>query len=77
MPIAGLDGCPSVSDVDWCLPTDLKDFTFVTKPVQRVTAMLFRSNLGCCVKWDLVIVGLPISVAQAKAEHVVNVGDVL
>jgi polysaccharide export outer membrane protein len=57
--------------------------------VQRATAMpnpalrnrsyidVFGSNLGRCVKWSLVAVGLTISVTQAKAEYVVNVGDVL
>ncbi len=35
------------------------------------------SNLGRCIKWGLVAVGLTISVTQAKAEYRVNVGDVL
>ena len=37
----------------------------------------FGSNLGRCIKWGLVAVGLTISVTQAKAEYRVNVGDVL
>jgi polysaccharide export outer membrane protein len=35
------------------------------------------SSLGPCFKWGVVAVGLTISVTQAKAEYVVNVGDVL
>ncbi len=38
---------------------------------------VFGSNLGRCIKWGLVAVGLTISVTQAKAEYRVNVGDVL
>src|SRR5215472_11789700 len=64
-------------------------FHLVTTPVQRVAAMpnstlrnrpyidVFGSNLGRCVKWGLVAVGLAISVTQAKAEYLLNVGDVL
>jgi polysaccharide biosynthesis/export protein len=37
---------------------------------------VFGSNLGRCIKWGLVAVGLTIS-TQAKAEYRVNVGDVL
>jgi polysaccharide export outer membrane protein len=37
---------------------------------------VFGSNLGRCIKWSLVAVGLTIS-TQAKAEYRVNVGDVL
>jgi polysaccharide export outer membrane protein len=37
----------------------------------------FGNNLGRCVKWGLVAVGLTISVPQAKAEYRVTVGDVL
>jgi polysaccharide export outer membrane protein len=85
-----MDGCPSVSDVDVLVsPTDLKDFTLVTASVQRVAAMpnstlrncfqikVYGSNLCRCIKWGLVAVGLMISVTQAKAEYIVNVGDVL
>src|SRR4051794_12364608 len=35
------------------------------------------ANLGVCIKWGLVAVGLTISVTQAKAEYRVDVGDVL
>ena len=61
----------------------------MTTSVQRVAAMpnstlrncfhvdVFGSNLGRCIKWGLVAVGLTISVTQAKAEYRVNVGDVL
>jgi polysaccharide biosynthesis/export protein len=38
---------------------------------------VFGSNLGHCIKCVLVAVGLTISIAQAKAEYQVNVGDVL
>jgi polysaccharide biosynthesis/export protein len=38
---------------------------------------VFGSNLRRCVKWGVVAMGLTISVTQAKAEYVVNVGDVL
>jgi polysaccharide export outer membrane protein len=38
---------------------------------------VFGSNLGRCIKWGLVAVGLTISVTQAKAEYRVSVGDVL
>jgi polysaccharide export outer membrane protein len=59
--------------------------TLVTTSVQRVAAMPnstlrnrpYSSNLGRCVKWGLVAVSLTIFVTQAKAEYVVNVGDVL
>ncbi|WP_271551189.1 MULTISPECIES: polysaccharide biosynthesis/export family protein [unclassified Bradyrhizobium] len=34
-------------------------------------------RLGRCIKWGLLAVGLTISVTQAKAEYLVNVGDVL
>ncbi|MEH2609780.1 polysaccharide biosynthesis/export family protein [Bradyrhizobium sp. AZCC 1693] len=57
----------------------------MTTSVQRVVAMprncfhvdVFGSNLGGCLKWGLVTVGLTISVTQAKAEYRVNIGDVL
>jgi polysaccharide export outer membrane protein len=61
----------------------------VTTSAQRAAAMpnsrlrhcfhidVFGSNLGRCIKWGLVAVGLTISVNQAKAEYRVNVGDVL
>jgi len=61
----------------------------VTASVQKVAAMptstlrdflkinVFGSNLGRCIKWGLVAVGLTISVTQAKAEYRVNVGDIL
>jgi len=57
--------------------------------LQRVAAMpnstlhhcshidLLGSSSGRCIKWGLVAVGLTISVSQAKAEYIVNVGDVL
>ena len=35
------------------------------------------SNLGRCIKWCSVAVGLTISVTQAKAEYRANIGDVL
>ncbi|MEY9133098.1 polysaccharide export outer membrane protein [Bradyrhizobium diazoefficiens] len=35
------------------------------------------SDLGRCIKWALVAVGLTISVTQARAEYLVNIGDVL
>lgn len=38
---------------------------------------VFGRNLGRCVKWASVTVGLAISVGQAKAEYRVHVGDVL
>jgi polysaccharide export outer membrane protein len=38
---------------------------------------VFGSNLGRCIKWGLIAVGLTISVTQAKAEYRVSVGDVL
>jgi polysaccharide export outer membrane protein len=85
-----LDGCPNVNDVDVLVPpTDLKGFTLVTTSIQRVAAMpnstlhrclhinLLGSSLDRCIKWGLVAVGLTISVSQAKAEYIVNVGDVL
>ena len=37
---------------------------------------VFGSNLGRCVKWGLVAVGLTISMTQGKAEYVVNVVNV-
>ncbi|WP_024516071.1 polysaccharide biosynthesis/export family protein [Bradyrhizobium sp. Tv2a-2] len=38
---------------------------------------VFGSNLSRCVKWGLVAVSLTIFATQAKAEYMVNVGDVL
>src|SRR6266404_384527 len=38
---------------------------------------VFGRNLGRCIKWGLVAVGLTISVTQAKAEYRINIGDVL
>jgi len=38
---------------------------------------IFGSELGRCIKWGLVAVGLTISVTQANAEYRVNIGDVL
>ncbi|AWO93194.1 MULTISPECIES: polysaccharide biosynthesis/export family protein [Bradyrhizobium] len=35
------------------------------------------SDLGRCIKWILVAIGLTISVTQAKAEYLVDIGDVL
>jgi polysaccharide export outer membrane protein len=67
----------------------LKDFILVTASVQKVAAMptstlrdflkinVFGSNLGRCIKWALVAVGLTFSITQAKAEYRVNIGDVL
>src|SRR5439155_22807130 len=61
----------------------------VTTSVQGVAAMpnsrlrncfhidVFGGNLGRCIKWGLVAVGLTISGTQAEAEYRVNVGDVL
>jgi polysaccharide biosynthesis/export protein len=90
LPIVHLDSCPNVNDVEVLLPqTDLRGFTLVTTSVQRVAAMpssiqrrclrinLLGSSLGRCIKWGVIAVGLTISVTQAKAEYVVNVGDVL
>lgn len=39
--------------------------------------IVFGSSAGRCIKWGLVAVGLTIFVTQAKAEYLVNVGDVL
>src|SRR5260370_22622759 len=78
-----------VSDVDVLLANRFEEFHLVTTSVQRVAAMpnstlrncfqinVFGSNLCRFVKWGLVAVGLTISVTQAKAEYLVNVGDVL
>jgi polysaccharide export outer membrane protein len=64
-------------------------FHLLTTSVQRVSAMpnstlhnclhinVLGSSLGRCIKWGVLAVGLTISVSQAKAEYVVNVGDVL
>jgi polysaccharide export outer membrane protein len=61
----------------------------VTTSVQRVAAMrnftlrirlhmdVLAGELARCIKWGLVAVGLTISMSQARAEYVVNVGDVL
>jgi polysaccharide biosynthesis/export protein len=61
----------------------------VTASVQGIATMLnsrlrscfyidvFGSNLGRCIKWCSVAVGLTISVTQAKAEYRANIGDVL
>jgi polysaccharide export outer membrane protein len=38
---------------------------------------VFGGDLGRCIKWGLVAVGLTFSVTQAKAEYRVNIGDVL
>jgi polysaccharide export outer membrane protein len=38
---------------------------------------LGRSNLGRCIKWGWVAVGLAISVPQARAEYQIEIGDVL
>lgn len=43
----------------------------------RSKADVFGNNLGRCIKWGLAVVGLTISLAQAKAEYLVSVGDVL
>jgi polysaccharide biosynthesis/export protein len=84
--IACLDG----SDVG-VLPSAnrFEGFHRVTTSVQRVAAMpnsrlrncihidVFGRNLGRCIKWGLVTVGLAISVTQAKAEYRISIGDVL
>src|SRR6266436_450397 len=84
------DGCSDGSGVDALPSADrFEGFHRITTSVQRVAAMpnsrlrscshidVFGSNLGRCIKWGLVAVGLIISVTQAKAEYQVNVGDVL
>ncbi|WP_426424226.1 polysaccharide biosynthesis/export family protein [Bradyrhizobium genosp. A] len=38
---------------------------------------IFANNLGRCIKWGLAAVGLTLSVIQAKADYLVNIGDVL
>jgi polysaccharide biosynthesis/export protein len=38
---------------------------------------VFGSNLGRCIKWGWVAVGLVISVPQARAEYQIDIGDVL
>ena len=38
---------------------------------------VFGSNLGRCIKWGWVAVGLAISVPQARAEYQIEIGDVL
>jgi polysaccharide export outer membrane protein len=38
---------------------------------------VFGSDVGRCIKWGLVAVGLTISVTQARAEYRVSIGDVL
>jgi polysaccharide biosynthesis/export protein len=38
---------------------------------------VFGKNVGRCIKWGLLAVGLTFSVTQAKAEYRVNIGDVL
>jgi polysaccharide export outer membrane protein len=38
---------------------------------------VFGSDLGRCIKWGLVAVGLTTSVTQARAEYRVSIGDVL
>lgn len=43
----------------------------------RFPINVFGRNLGRCIKWTLVAVGLTISVTQARAEYLVNIGDVL
>jgi polysaccharide biosynthesis/export protein len=88
--IACLDGCSDGSEVDALPSADrFEGFHPVTTPVQRVAAMpnsrlrscfpihVFGGNLGRCIKWGLVAVGLTISVTQAKAEYRISVGDVL
>jgi polysaccharide biosynthesis/export protein len=84
------DGCSDGSGVDALPSADrFEGFHRITTSVQRVAAMpnstlrncfhidVFGSNLGRCIKWGLVAVGLTISVTQAKAEYRVNVGDIL
>ena len=43
----------------------------------RFQIHVLGGDLYRCIKWGLLAVGLMISVTQAKAEYVVNVGDVL
>jgi polysaccharide export outer membrane protein len=50
------------------LNTKLRSWSFIDA---------FGSNLGRCIKWGLVAVGLTISITQAKADYRVNIGDVL
>src|SRR5258706_10432349 len=83
------DGCTDGSGVDALPSADrFEGFRWITTSVQKAAAMpnstlrncfhvdVFGSNVGRCIKWSLVAVGLTIS-TQAKAEYRVNVGDVL
>lgn len=82
--------CSNGSDAD-VLPSAnrLEGLLPVTKFVQGVAAVpnsrlrnylpigVFGNELGRCIKWGLVTVGVTISVTQARAEYRVSVGDVL
>ena len=46
-------------------------------PRKCFRASIIGNGLGGYIKWGLAVLGLTISVAQAKAEYLVNVGDVL
>ena len=83
-----LPSARTVAMSERCLP-GTEGFHPVTMSAQGAAAMpnsrlrncfhidVFGSNLGRCIKWGLVAVGLTISVTQAKAEYRVNVGDIL
>ncbi len=73
-----------------CLPrTNLKDFHFGdhvrtgndAMPNSRLRNTFYvdvsSSDLGRCIKWAFVALSLTIFVTQAKAEYLVNIGDVL
>jgi polysaccharide export outer membrane protein len=70
--IARLDGCSDGSDVD-ALPSANRFEGF--HPV--TTFHIDIGDLGRCIKWGLVAVGLTFSVTQARAEYRVSIGDVL
>src|ERR1700737_2887809 len=84
-----VDGCSDGSQVGALPFADrFEGFHPVTTSAQESAAIpnskincfdidVFGSNLGRCIKFGLVAVGLIISVNQAKAEYQVNVGDVL
>src|SRR6266403_937777 len=84
------DGCSDGSGVDALPSADrFEGFRSVIASAQGAAAMpnsrlrncfntdILVSNLGRCIKWGLVAVGLTISATQTKAEYRVNVGDVL
>ncbi|WOH67869.1 polysaccharide biosynthesis/export family protein [Bradyrhizobium sp. BWA-3-5] len=57
--------------------------TWVQRAVSKPNSTLHNlvkvcsSNLGRCIQWSVVAIGLTISVPQAKAEYQINAGDVL